>query len=68
MSIIDENTSDEYHTVKELYEFRFVHLIALFVVIGLLLYCLFIYPVVDKALFPYDGHTGVDVIKRLLGV
>jgi site-specific DNA-cytosine methylase len=25
-------------------------------------------PAVDKALFPYDGHTGADIIKRLLHV
>jgi len=61
-------TTDWYHTFKELYEFRLAHLIALFVIIALLLYCLFICPTVAKALFPYDGHTGADVIKRLLHV
>jgi hypothetical protein len=55
-------TTDWYHTFKELYEFRLAHLIAL------LLYCLFICPTVAKALFPYDGHTGADIIKRLLHV
>lgn len=29
---------------------------------------LFKIPEVEKALFPFDGHTGQDVIERLLGL
>jgi len=119
---ITENTSDGYHTFKELYEFRKAYNVALFnewgsqtivekkvggaiietigkfnvhkswkhhdgelcfgggwfIVVAVLPtgqisnhykaedWDLFKIPEVEKALFPFDGHTGEDVIKRLL--
>jgi hypothetical protein len=117
---ITENTSDGYHTFKELYEFRKAYNVALFnewgsqkerqignqwiplntknhvhkswkhhdgelcfgggwfVVVAVLQtgqitnhykaedWDLFNIPEVEKALFPFDGHTSEDVIKRLL--
>lgn len=117
---ITENTSDGYHTFKELYEFRKAYNVALFnewgsqnerqignqwtplntknhvhkswkhhdgelcfgggwfIVVAVLPtgqisnhykaedWDLFKIPEVEKALFPFDGHTGEDIIKRLL--
>jgi hypothetical protein len=117
---ITENTSDGYHTFKELYEFRKAYNVALFnewgsqkerqignqwiplntknhvhkswkhhdgelcfgggwfIVVAVLPtgqisnhykaedWDLFNIPEVEKALFPFDGHTSEDVIKRLL--
>jgi hypothetical protein len=117
---ITENTSDGYHTFKELYEFRKAYNVALFnewgsqnerqignqwtplntknhvhkswkhhdgelcfgggwfIVVAVLPtgqisnhykaedWDLFKIPETEKALFPFDGHTGEDVIKRLL--
>ena len=117
---ITENTSDGYHTFKELYEFRKAYNVALFnewgsqkerqignqwtplntknhvhkswkhhdgelcfsggwfIVVAVLPtgqisnhykaedWDLFKIPEVEKALFPFDGHIGEDVIKRLL--
>lgn len=117
---ITENTSDGYHTFKELYEFRKAYNVALFnewgsqkerqignqwtplntknhvhkswkhhdgelcfgggwfIVVAVLPtgqisnhykaedWDLFNIPEVEKALFPFDDHTGEDVIKRLL--
>ena len=109
--VIDENTSDGYHTFKELYEFRKAFNVALFnewganlnkhynvhkswrhhdgelcfgggwfIVVAVLPtgqisnhykaedWDLFRIPEEDKALFPFDGHTGKDVIERLLSL
>lgn len=119
---ITENTSDGYHTFKELYKFRKAYNVALFnewgsqtivekkvggaiietigkynvhkswkhhdgelcfgggwfIVVAVLQtgqitnhykaedWDLFNIPEVEKALFPFDGHTSEDVIKRLL--
>jgi hypothetical protein len=117
---ITENTSDGYHTFKELYEFKKAYNVALFnewgsqkerqignqwtplntknhvhkswkhhdgelcfgggwfIVVAVLQtgqitnhykaedWDLFNIPEVEKALFPFDGHTSEDVIKRLL--
>lgn len=107
-SEITENTSDGYHTFKELYEFRKAYNVALFntwtktnpeyvvhkswyhydgepcfdgnwfIVVAKLPtgqisnhyeakdWNLFNIPEHDKALFPFDNHTGQDVIERLL--
>lgn len=103
---IDENTSDGYHTFKELYEFRKMYNAALFnewaiqgkfkvhkskkhnegeecfgggwfIVIALLPdgqisnhykledWDLFRIPALEIARYPYDGHTGKDVLERL---
>ena len=111
---ITENTSDGYHTFKELYEFRKAYNVALFNQWGSILvdfklkydvhkswkhndgdFCfgggwfivvavlptgqisnhypatdwdLFKIPEVEKAKYPFDGHTGQDVINRLLNL
>ena len=121
---INENTSDGYHTFKELYDFRKAYNVALFnewgkkrqgkftpewgvidwkpmyevhkswkhhdgelcfgggwfIVVAVLPtgqisnhykaedWDLFKIPEVEKALYPFDGHTGADVISRLLRV
>jgi hypothetical protein len=107
-SKVTENTSDGYHTFKELYEFRKAYNVALFnewakqtykynvhkswkhyegdlcfgggwfIVVAILPegqisnhykaedWDLFNIPSTPKALFPFDGHTGQDVIERLL--
>lgn len=54
----ENDICDGYHTFDELYEFRKVYNAALFNE------C-FKIPEVDKAKYPFDGHTGVDVIERL---
>jgi hypothetical protein len=107
--VIDENTSDGYHTFKELYEFRKAYNVALFnewamqnkydvhkswkhndgeecfgggwfIVVAVLPggqisnhyeakdWDLFKTPEVEKAKYPFDGHTGEDVIKRLINI
>ena len=106
---ITENTSDGYHTFKELYEIRKAYNVALFngwymfdipsynvhkswkhhdgefcfgggwfIVVAILPtgqisnhykaedWDLFKIPEVEKALFPFDGHTTEDVISRLI--
>ena len=111
---INENTSDGYHTFKELYEFRKAYNVALFNQWGSILvdftlkydvhkswkhhdgelcfgggwfivvavlpsgqisnhypasdWDLFKIPEVEKAKYPFDGHTGQDVIDRLLNI
>lgn len=108
---IDENTSDGYHTFKELYEFRKAFNVALFnewganlnknynvhkswrhhdgelcfgggwfIVVAVLPtgqisnhykaedWDLFRIPEHEKAMFLFDGHTGKDVIQRLLSL
>lgn len=108
---IDENTSDGYHTFKELYEFRKAYNVALFnewgksdiakynvhkswkhyngelcfgggwfIVVAVLPtgqisnhyeakdWDLFKIPESEEALFEFDGHTGKDVIERLLSI
>lgn len=103
---ITENTSDGYHTFKELYEFRMVYNAALFnewallnkyevhkswkhndgelcfgggwfIVVAILPtgqisnhyssehWDLFKIQETEKALYPFDGHTSQDVVKRL---
>jgi hypothetical protein len=124
MNLIDENTSDGYHTFKELYDFRKAYNMALFnewgkerhlnmryaydksqapyipkydvhkswrhndgelcfgggwfIVIAVLPsgqisnhykaedWGLFRIPEVEKAKYPFDGHTSQDVINRLI--
>jgi len=107
--VIDENTSDGYHTFKELYEFRKAYNVALFnewamqnkydvhkswkhndgeecfgggwfIVVAVLPggqisnhyeakdWDLFKIPEEEKAKYPFDGHTGEDVIKRLINI
>jgi hypothetical protein len=105
---ITEDTSDGYHTFKELYEFRKAYNVALFnewsrlyadydvhkswkhydgelcfgggwfIVVAILPsgqisnhyeakdWDLFKIPEVEKAKYEFDGHTGQDVINRLL--
>lgn len=106
---ITENTSDGYHTLKELYEIRKAYNVALFnewgkfdiprynvhkswkhhdgelcfgggwfIVVAIMPtgqisnhykaedWDLFKIPKVEKALFPFDGHTTEDVICRLI--
>jgi hypothetical protein len=106
---ITENTSDGYHTFKELYEIRQAYNVALFnewgkfdiprynvhkswkhhdgelcfgggwfIVVAIMPtgqisnhykaedWDLFKIPKVEKALFPFDGHTTEDVICRLI--
>ena len=106
---ITENTSDGYHTFKELYEIRKAYNVALFnewgkfdipsynvhkswkhhdgefcfgggwfIVVAIMPtgqisnhykaedWDLFKIPEVEKALFPFDGHTTEDVIYRLI--
>jgi hypothetical protein len=105
---ITEDTSDGYHTFKELYEFRKAYNVALFnewsrlyadydvhkswkhndgelcfgggwfIVVAILPsgqisnhykaedWDLFKIPEVEKAKYSFDGHTGQDVINRLL--
>lgn len=106
---IDENTSDGYHTFKELYAFRKAYNVALFnewamqnkydvhkswkhndgeecfgggwfIVVALLPggqisnhyeakdWDLFKIPEEEKAKHPFDGHTGEDVINRLINL
>ena len=108
---ITENTSDGYHTFKELYEIRKAYNVALFnewgkfdipsynvhkswkhndgelcfgggwfIVVAVLPtgqisnhyeakdWDLFKIPEVEKALFPFDGHTTEDVIHRLINI
>jgi len=111
---VTEDTSDGYHTFKELYEFRKAYNVALFNQWGSILvdfklkydvhkswkhndgdFCfgggwfivvavlptgqisnhyeakdwdLFKIPEVEKAMYPFDGHTGQDVINRLLNL
>jgi len=108
---VTENTSDGYHTFKELYEFRKAYNVALFnewgkydipyydvhkswkhndgelcfgggwfIVVAVLPtgqisnhypasdWDLFKIPKVEKAKYPFDGHTGQDVINRLLSI
>ena len=108
---ITENTSDGYHTFKELYEFRKAYNVALFnewgkfdipyydvhkswkhndgelcfgggwfIVVAVLPtgqisnhyeakdWDLFKIPEVEKAKYEFDGHTGQDVINRLLNI
>jgi len=111
---ITENTSDGYHTFKELYDFRKAYNVALFNQWGSILvdfklkydvhkswkhndgelcfgggwfivvavlptgqisnhypasdWELFRIPEVEKAKYPFDGHTGKDVIDRLLKI
>jgi len=111
---INEDTSDGYHTFKELYEFRKAYNVALFNQWGSILvdfklkydvhkswkhhdgelcfgggwfivmavlptgqisnhypasdWDLFKIPEVEKAKYPFDGHTGQDVIDRLLNI
>lgn len=111
---VTENTSDGYHTFKELYEFRKAYNVALFNQWGSILvdfklkydvhkswrhndgelcfgggwfivvavlptgqisnhypasdWDLFKIPEVEKAKYPFDGHTGQDVINRLLNI
>ena len=113
---ITENTSDGYHTFKELYDFRKAYNVALFnewgkynpkyengvkydvhkswrhndgelcfgggwfIVVAVLPsgqisnhyeakdWGLFNLPEFEKAKYPFDGHTGLDVINRLLSV
>jgi hypothetical protein len=104
---VSENTSDGYHTFKELYDFRRMYNAALFnewaanhkhfvhksfkhhdgevpfgnndwfIVVAMLptgqisnhyerkYWNMFQVPEYDRALFPYDGHTSADVLKRL---
>jgi hypothetical protein len=104
---ITENTSDGYHTFKELYEFRKMYNATLFnewaaqgkydvhksrkhydgkspfgktswfIVVAILPtgqitnhyrttdWTLFKVPIVEKAKFPYDGHTAKDSLNRL---
>jgi predicted nucleic-acid-binding Zn-ribbon protein len=107
--VIDENTSDGYHTFKELYEFRKAYNVALFnewamqnkydvhkswkhndgeecfgggwfIVVAVLPsgqisnhyeakdWDLFKIPEEEKAKHPFDGHTGEDVINRLINI
>jgi len=107
--VIDENTSDGYHTFKELYEFRKAYNVALFnewamqnkydvhkswkhndgeecfgggwfIVVAVLPggqisnhyeakdWDLFKIPEEEKAKYSFDGHTGEDVIKRLINI
>jgi hypothetical protein len=114
MCEVTENTSDGYHTFKELYEFRKAYNVALFNQWGSILvdftlkydvhkswkhhdgelcfgggwfivvavlptgqisnhypasdWDLFKIPEVEKAKYPFDGHTGQDVIDRLLNI
>ena len=113
---VTENTSDGYHTFKELYEFRKAYNVALFnewgkynpihkngvkydvhkswrhndgelcfgggwfIVVAVLPtgqisnhypasdWDLFKIPEIEKAKYPFDGHTGQDVINRLLNI
>jgi hypothetical protein len=111
---ITENTSDGYHTFKELYDFRKAYNVALFNQWGSILvdfklkydvhkswkhndgelcfgggwfivvavlptgqisnhyeakdWDLFKIPEVEKAKYPFDGHTGQDVINRLINL
>jgi hypothetical protein len=111
---INEDTSDGYHTFKELYEFRKAYNVALFnqwgsiivdftlkydvhkswkhhdgelcfgggwfIVVAVLPtgqisnhypasdWDLFKIPEVEKAKYEFDGHTGQDVINRLLNI
>lgn len=108
---VTEDTSDGYHTFKELYEFRKAYNVALFnewgkydipyydvhkswkhndgelcfgggwfIVVAVLPtgqisnhyeakdWDLFKIPEVEKAKYEFDGHTGQDVINRLLNI
>jgi hypothetical protein len=111
---VTENTSDGYHTFKELYDFRKAYNVALFnqwgsilvdfklkydvhkswkhndgelcfgggwfIVVAILPtgqisnhyeakdWDLFKIPIVEKAKYEFDGHTGQDVIDRLLNI
>jgi len=110
-TLVTENTSDGYHTFKELYDFRKAYNVALFnewgsydipyydvhkswkhndgefcfgggwfIVVAVLPtgqisnhypasdWDLFKIPEVEKAMYPFDGHTGQDVINRLLNI
>ena len=106
---VTEDTSDGYHTFKELYEFRMVYNAILFnewglnnkyevhkslkhhdgelcfnggwfIVVAILptgqisnhyeekYWNLFNIPQVEKASYPFDGHTSQDVIERLKNI